>query len=108
MRRLGFVFLLLSFLPSCGSSPGEGVDAPPADAPPRIDGAVHAADAPEASADAPPASPDAPPANPDAPPPSITLDPDAHDFGSVVLDDQPAFTFTVRNPADVASDTLTV
>ena len=121
MRRLVFTVPLLVFLswpcwlPACGSSPANAVDAPPADAAPRIDGAASTADAPAASpdappasADAPPASPDAPPASPDAPPPPITLDPDAHDFGSVVLDDQPAFTFTVRNPADVPSDPLTV
>src|SRR5262249_38110341 len=67
------------------------------------------ADAPAAAApDAPAESPDAAPPSPDAPPPPITLEPDGHDFGSVVLDDQPAFTFTVRNPADVPSDTLVV
>lgn len=116
MRRLGFVTFLLFVLPACSSSPANSVDAPPADAPPRTDGAVPttdapaaAPDAPPASADAPSASPDAPPASPDAPPAPITLDPDdGHDFGSVVLDDQPAFTFTVRNPADVASDTIAV
>ena len=109
MRRLVFAFPIALLLAACGSSSTFSVDAPAAaDAPPRADGAVPTPDAPQAAPDAPPASPDAQPATSDGPPPPITLDPDGHDFGSVVLDDQPAFTFTVRNPADVPSDTLTV
>src|SRR5215470_9059997 len=100
MNRLVPVASLLLVLSACGASSSSPVDGA-VDAAARIDGATQAADAP--------VSTDAPSASSDGPPPPITLDPaDGHDFGSVVLDDQPAFTFTVRNPADVPSDTLTV